>query len=61
MVHKANAMRGIKMEHINTAFILRSTHVRNMFKDFTKLEFPFLFVSESNDTCIIWGQKSENS
>lgn len=61
MVHKAIAMRDEKVEHINTSFILKSTHIRNMFKAFTKLEFPLTFVLESNNMCISRGQKTENS
>lgn len=41
MSHKTSAVRDAKMEHIHTAFALKSTHVRNMFKVLMSLNFPF--------------------
>lgn len=61
MSHKTSAVRDVNMEHIQTAFTLNSTHVRNMFKVFNELEFSFLFVWESDCTCVLQGQKAESS
>lgn len=61
MIHKASAVRDVTMEHINTAFISKSTHIRNTFEVFTEFEFPFISVWESDSTCILQGQKAENS
>lgn len=61
MSHKTITVRDVMMQHIHTAFTLKSTHVRNTFKASNELEFPFLFVWESDSTCVLQGQKAENS
>lgn len=49
------------MENTHTPLILKSTCVRNMFCVFPDLEFPFIFVWESDSTCMLQGQKAEHS